>query len=388
MNHSEVSQLNFIEVILKTVERCNLNCSYCYFFNGGDQSYKKHPPFIRKDTILQITDFLEKGIAELGLKKIQIDFHGGEPTLQKKTEFDWMCTYLKDRLAFSAEVVFAMQTNGTLIDDEWIELFKKHDVGIGVSLDGPQKINDLLRVDHKGRGSHAKVVQGLKLLQQKYSVSSVGILSVINVNTDPREVYRHYVHELGVTRMDFLLPDFTHDNFKNQDPQDYGSYLCALFDEWTLDDNPHIYIRILNLVLSLILGTEAKYIPFNYFDLSREAITISSNGDLSPDDAFRSGWPAAMQLANARDTSLKSFLNRQEMQMIREARMHNPPVCKKCCWEKICHGGRPLINRFSKNSGFDNPSVYCAGLKKFYTEIANYLLKNGFSKRRLQEALL
>src|SRR5438105_10663432 len=83
--------IDTLEVILKTVERCNIACRYCYFFFGGDTSYERHPPCITRATVNEVAGFLKAGAVDLGIDKLQIDFHGGEPLMQKLCDFDWMC---------------------------------------------------------------------------------------------------------------------------------------------------------------------------------------------------------------------------------------------------------------------------------------------------------
>jgi uncharacterized protein len=386
-----VESIDALEVIFKTAERCNLNCSYCYFFHAADDSYKKHPPLVKRDTVINLVDFLIQGARELGLKHVRIDFHGGEPTLQKKSDFDWMCSHIRENLSPFVGLQFSLQTNGTLIDAQWAELFSKHQVSIGVSLDGTEAVNDTFRLDHQGRGSYKNTVRGIQVLQtyaEQRKIPSLGLLSVINVDTSPEEIYHHFVHELKQNRIDFLLPDFTHDTFDGKDPIVYAHYLIRIFKEWIKDDNPDIHIRLLNSIASSLSGGPSYLMDFGSIKFTQELITFSSNGDLSPDDTLCSYVPHFRNLGNVRDTSLKNLLNNKKILLIREARKNSPSVCKTCCWENICGGGTRLVHRFSAKNGFDNPSVYCSGLKKLYASITQYLIQNGISQQRIEQVLI
>jgi uncharacterized protein len=121
-------------IILKTVERCNINCSYCYYFNSKDQSYKTRKPYITNEMVSNFIEFIKSGVNDLKITNLVVEFHGGEPLMQKKAEFASMCQSIRNQLenyATIKSVTFALQTNGILIDEEWIDIFKKHKVGIG-----------------------------------------------------------------------------------------------------------------------------------------------------------------------------------------------------------------------------------------------------------------
>ena len=147
-------QVNCLDVVLKVAERCNLGCPYCYYFYQENDLHKGSPAFMSEATARAVAVFLRRGVQEHRIEHLFIGLHGGEPTLLPKARFDQICTILRDALADVTTVHFAMQTNGTLLDDEWIELLAKHHVMVGVSIDGPPHIHDAARPDHRGRGSY------------------------------------------------------------------------------------------------------------------------------------------------------------------------------------------------------------------------------------------
>lgn len=377
-----------LEIVLKTVERCNINCSYCYFFNGGNETYKFHPPYITQETLLNIAHFLRQGCQELFPEKIEIIFHGGEPLMQKKAQFDEMCLLFSNALSKKTELTFALQTNAMLVDQEWIDLFAKHRVGIGVSLDGPKFYNDLHRVDHRNRGTYDRVIKGLTRLNQAAElnqIGKIGLIGVINPEFDPKILYRHFVDDLKMHHMNFLLPDFTHDTFHGT-VESYGKFLCTLFDEWAKDDNPDIEIKIIKSVFSLLNSgfseTKQDEIPGNVI------LVIGSNGDIAPDDVLRVThvWDRQEEV-NVKNISLKDYLASPLLDKLRDAENTCPEICKNCCWGNVCKGGM-LIHRHSKKNTFNNPSVYCEAIKDFYSHITAYLLENGIPFSNFYNALL
>ena len=385
-------QFQQLEVILKTVERCNIACSYCYFFFGGDDSYLRHPPVISIDTITKLVPFLRDGCKSCGCEVLQIDFHGGEPMLQKKKDFDKMCEILQEGLPDLKELRFAIQTNGMLIDDEWIALFEKYNVGVGVSIDGPENVNDKYRVDKKGKGTYQRVLQGIKKLEIAKSEGKIreyGSLAVINPEFSAKQIYRHIVDTVNIKQMDFLLPDFIHSSFDVHSQKtgivadDYGQFLCELFDEWVIDDDPSVYVRILHSTMSLLMGKNSSLTSFGPLSRKKFAFTIASNGDIFPDDTFRILDPSfTIPHMNIAKNSLNEFLNCQTLQTLIEENKKIPNGCSECCWKNICRGGS-LIHRYN-NNGFDNPSLLCSGLKKLYSHVTNYLLKNEISIETVQ----
>ena len=378
-----------LEVILKTVERCNLNCSYCYFFNAGDESYKNHPPFIALDTIHEVAKFLLQGAQELKLERILLELHGGEPLLQPIKEFDQMCTIFRDTLSPQLDLIMSLQTNGTIISDYWLDCFSKHNISVGVSCDGPPELHDKFRIDHKGRGSHAKIVANLKKMKEAESkklIPAIGLLCVIDPTHDAKVVYDHFTKDLDIKIIDFMLPDLTHDTFTG--PQDaYGKYLCRLFDVWTNDDDPTIQIRILSSTLGLLMGFKAGLSAAGPIINGYETITIASNGEVGPDDVLRSASPSYLDLRKTVfDTSLKSLLDHPFFEIPDKAIANLPQQCRACEWKNICQGGY-LVHRYSRTNAFNNPSVMCTSLKQFYSRVMAYLIDHGYQKNKILKVL-
>lgn len=378
-----------LEVILKVVERCNINCTYCYFFNGADRSYREHSPIIAAETIAATASFLRNGVVSLGLKSLQLDFHGGEPLLMKRQLFAEMCEHFRAVLAPVCDVQFCVQTNAIPINDDWIDLFTWYDVRASTSLDGPADYHDRDRVDFAGGGTHTRTMAGIHRLRDAVRAGRLkgfGALCVINPLHSPTRIYRYFVDELGLDAFDFLLPLMTHDSFAGPPPSAYGNFLCDLFDAWAADDDPRIQVRILNSVLSLLLGGPSRVTGFG-LELPL-AITVASDGSLAPDDTLRAcGTDAIRSNLTVFDTSLDSFLDSSLMRRLEDAHSNLAATCRACCWQTVCGGGQ-LVHRYALHRGFDNPSVFCEGLQPFFARVAAYLTNRGLPLGRLSEVLL
>ena len=385
MDQTYLSQVNTVEIVLKIVERCNLNCSYCYYFNGGNNDFEKMPAVMTPKTASDIGAFLAEGAKRIGINQVNLDFHGGEPLFLKKERFIEIVEALIDALDPDVKLRFAIQTNAALIDDEWIDILSKYNFLVGVSLDGPKSYNDKFRIDHKGRSSYDDTVNGIRLLREAYEsgrIKSYGGLAVINHD-------RHFVDDLKFPGLDFLLPDYTHDNFDSSTAAAYGDYLINLFELWK-EDFEDIEVRRINNLIAAFSGDETnRFVGFSKQAAKAIAFTIHSDGTCAPDDILRITpvWDEFIK-PNVTETTLEQFLLQPLLiQMEKESRAV-PPACEVCCWANICGGGGVQTHQYdSKNHSFHNPSVFCESLQQFYAHVAQFLLDNGMPQHRLLEIL-
>lgn len=377
-----------VEVIIKIAERCNINCDYCYFFNSNDSSFRHHPRFIGDSTIDAVIDFLRQGIMQYSIPRVMIDFHGGEPLLLAKSRFDALCSRFDTALAPLTELALRVQTNCTLVDSEWVNIFAKWRVAVGTSIDGSECVHDSHRVDFRGRGTYARTVRGLRLLQQAAQegrIVSPGVLCVIQPDENGAAVYRHLVHALGARRVDFLLPGTTHD-YGEQDPNaECGRFLTEVFDAWLEDGDVSISVRSLEGVLSLLQGGPTTVVGLGRPNIV--AFTISSDGSLGPDDLLRLCGPEIMDTGLKVDScSLADFLQSPLISALSRAADQLPEGCNACCWKYVCRGGH-LPNRYGNGRGFDNPSAHCKSLRRVYTRAAVQLLSEGVPVAELMHSL-
>jgi uncharacterized protein len=388
------TRIHRLQVILKVAERCNLACSYCYYFFGDDQSYKERPGVMRIETVHSVAEFLKKGATELKLAVVQIVFHGGEPLLLKKGAFDEMCTVLRGAFeGHSTQLIMTLQTNGTLVDDEWVQLFIKHRVAIGTSLDGPQEYNDIYRVDHKGRGSHAKIVAGVNRIIQAYRAGAKTLgpagLVVVKPEWDYERIFHHLVQELGFPSFAFLLPDFNHDSipYTKEEIDLIGRRLCSIVDCW--EQNGVVEVREIKDVLDFFQVRRFNGEPdAGVTYLYNQILDIQSDGTVSADDSWMPSQKMreALPRFNIRDKSLAAILSHPFFRKSWIDQSTIPAGCQDCAWKFLCRGGA-LENRYKASSGVDNPSVYCEALKPFYERIVLYLVRGGYPVEKIRQAL-
>ena len=182
------------DFIFKVTSRCNLNCAYCYMYNKGDLSYLQQPKVMPLAVVDAAIGRIRAYSSASGTRRVSIILHGGEPLLAGQTFFRRFVEKANSELMPDIQPVFNMQTNGTLLDQSWLDLLRELDIRFGISLDGPESINDANRVDHRGQGSYARVRRAIDLVLADSRVDDLfdGVLSVINLDADPLEIYDLY----------------------------------------------------------------------------------------------------------------------------------------------------------------------------------------------------
>jgi uncharacterized protein len=361
------------QLILKVASRCNLNCSYCFVYNKGDSTWKTRPAVMPDQIFEWAIRRMRQHCLTTGQKRVSISFHGGEPCLVGPACFDAWCLKARRILEDVCSAELCIQTNGTLLNEHWAGLFRKHEVRVGVSMDGPPQYHDMFRVDHVGRGSHDHVVRGLLALQK--AGVPFGILAVIPLGAEPLEVHRHFL-SLGCDNITYALPHFTHDTIAPV-RQLYGRTPCAdflipVFDEWWFNGSMDVTIGDLWNMSRIIMGGRSQIET-----LGNEApryVFVETDGEIEGLDNLRVCVEGMAKIdLNVLTSDFQDILRIKGMhkKAIFEG-MDLPSACHACPERDTCAGGY-LPHRFSNVRGFDNPSVWCADLLKIFTHLRERL---------------
>ena len=371
-------------LVVKIAQRCNLNCSYCYMYQHADQSWRQRPPFMSEETFGHLLTRIEEYCDRRPGREMYISFHGGEPMLIGPRQFDRLAGMAVEKL--KDRVSLGMQTNGTLVNDEWIEVLKRHDLRVGVSLDGPPEIHDLSRFDHAGRGSYSEVVQGLRKLQENRVFSSV--LTVINPGQSGLEIYRH-IRSLGVRNMNFLLPDVTHDSRRLFYP-DFGAtpisdYLIPIFDAWFDEDDPNVVIRLFNAIITALMGSSPNFEGIG--NHCENYLVIDTDGNIQANDALKvcDAGISESGLNVARHGFDDLHLGLPLVNRLVHEGLSLSAQCQACAERDVCGGGA-VSTRYAKAKGFDNPSVWCADMLELIGHI-RARIGPGLGERALPETV-
>lgn len=382
-----------LEVIIKITERCNIDCTYCYMFNKGNDDFELNPPYIGDETISRTISFLEQGITDMGVKRLAIILHGGEPLMLKKERFIELCDALERRLKPLVKLTLGIQTNAILIDEEWLEIFGRYDFHVGVSLDGPEEVNDRYRIDKKGGGTYKDTVAGLERLQSAYAEGRLnhppGVVCVCSFDADATELYRFFTQTLKVKLVNFNLPMETHDDWSDAQAKKAKVFLADLFEAWISNNDPAVKIRMFDQMLRYFSGDVSFREHVSNIMRKHLMVVISSAGELSDHDDYKI-INFAQRGGTVFNTTLREFSNSQLRGYIDQLFSNLPDDCQECSWKYYCRGGVSQglgVTRYSRKDGFNNRSTMCEGLGEVYARGAGFLLRNGLATNTLTSSL-
>lgn len=372
---------------------CNLRCKYCYYLEKA-HLYRNAPARVMSDELLE--RFVQEYIQAQTMSQVLFTWHGGEP-LMRPLSFYRKAVALQEKYAFGRQIDNTIQTNGTLLTDEWCEFFKERNWLVGISIDGPREFHDEYRRTASNKPSWQKVMRGIRLLR-KHGVEWNAMAVVNDFNAGyPLEFY-HFFKEMGAKYIQFApvvermaahsdgrhlatlvdqecpVADFS------VSPAQWGDFLCAIFDEWVRHDVGQTYVEIFDCTLANWVGERPGICV--YAKECGHAGVMEFNGDVYSCDHFV--FPE-YKLGNIRDRTLVEMLygeQQRQFSCLKHASL--PKQCKECEWEFACHGECPK-NRFV-NDRYGNPGLnyLCSGYRHFYEHVAPYMdfMKKEFMNQR------
>jgi uncharacterized protein len=313
-------------------------------------------------------------------------FHGGEPLLAGQEFFRNFVREANAAFKGRVQLTYMLQTNGTLVTKEWLRLFRELHISFGISLDGPAEVNDRNRVDHTGAGSYAQVQHALQLVLADRGVQSLfdGILTVIDLKTDPLSLYHHW-RNMGISRCDFLLPDGTHDNPPpgmngTGSGTPYADWLIKIFDPWFANEDTKLSVRIFENIISLLFDPEGGIDSLG--GGKNGLLVIETDGGIEPVDVLKICGPSFTKLGlNVHRNKISDAYSSPLVQLYQQGAAGVCGTCLTCPAVKVCGGGY-LPHRYSRKNGFSNPSVYCRDLLKLITHIRSRVLESTTNETR------
>ena len=368
-------------VMLKPVgAACNLACDYCYYLEKSNL-YKQQSHRIMTDELLE--RFIKEYIEAQTMNEVLFTWHGGEPTLRPLSFYQKAVT-LQQKYARGRRIDNALQTNGTLLTDEWCRFLKANNWLVGISIDGPAEFHDRYRRDNRGKPSFEKVMNGIRLLQ-KHGVEWNAMAVVNRYNADHPKAFYDFFKRINCQFIQFapiverIMP---HDDGRHLaalgeaagemvsdtsvTPEQWGTFLCGIFDEWKKADIGKVFVQIFDSMLANWVGVMPGTCIF-----SKEcghAGVMEYNGDVYSCDHFV--FPQ-YKLGNIYQHTLLEMLYGEKQRYFSQLKYNRlPRQCKECRWAFACHGECPK-NRFLKDR-YGNPGLnyLCAGYRRFFEHIA------------------
>lgn len=373
------------QLLIKVAARCNIDCSYCYWFR--DAAVYTKPKLMSGDVLRQLLRRIEDHIIRYSLTEFPLILHGGEPLLWGAENFQRMAVACEDITARTqCEIPIAVTTNGVLIDEIWLDCFKAHDITVAISLDGPAHIHDARRRTFQGMGTHAAVERAARMLLS-HDIATIA-LAVCNPAHEAKEYFEFFAAS-GIRNYDIMIPDATVD----ENPPHIAAFYKGLFDLW-LEANRHrqtVSIRIITDMVSALLGNHSPTEGVGYSPV--ELCTVMTDGSVEAHDVLRiAGDGVTRTTFNIFEHAIDDVRNEPHWKAAREASINLCEQCRRCAFRDACGGGY-LPHRFSKENGYDNPSVYCDDLYATFEHIRSaleshvYVVTSGGERLKVSDEL-
>lgn len=369
---------------------CNLACHYCYYLEKA-KLYQDNPRQIMTDELLE--KFIKEYIESQTMPQVRFTWHGGE-TLMRPLDFYKKVVALQRKYAGGRTIDNCIQTNGTLLTDDWCRFFHDNHWLVGVSIDGPQEFHDEYRKNKQGKPSFVKVMQGINLLN-KHQVEWNALAVVNDFNADYPLDFYHFFKEIGCRYIQFtpiVERIFQHSDGRylasveegatetvtdfSVTPEQWGNFLCTIFDEWVRNDVGEYFIQLFDATLANWVGEQP-----GVCSLAKNcghAGVIEFNGDVYACDHFV--FPQ-YKLGNIYSKSLVEMMySEKQLQFGRHKYEKLPKQCKQCQYLFACNGECPK-NRFCKTaSGETGLNYLCKGYYQYFDHVAPYM---DFMKKEL-----
>lgn len=379
-------------VMLKPVgSQCNLACDYCYYLekkllSNGTSS-------ILSDVLLE--RFIQQYIAAQTIPQVLFTWHGGEPLL-RPLDFYRRAMELQARHAHGHHIDNCLQTNGTLLTDEWCRFFRDNGWLIGISIDGPAHLHDAYRHDRHGTATHAQVMRGIELLD-RHGVEWNALAVVTEQTTREPLAFYHFFKQIGCHYLQFtpvVERFFPHSDGRtlahasqsgtltpqSVTPEGWGHFLCTLFDEWVRMDVGDTFVQLFDATLANWAGEPPGICA--YSPTCGHAAVMEADGNVYSCDHFV--FPE-YRLGNLHTHTLAELLYSPRQTLFGQAKTTSlPKQCLQCQWRFACHGECPR-NRFCHTTDGESGLNYlCAGYHRFFAHCAPYM---DFMLQQLQQGL-
>lgn len=397
MSRSEDIELRYgapIYVMAKPVgAACNLRCGYCYYLEKSGL-YNEASRLMSDDT-LEL--FVREYIRAQTTPEVLFIWHGGEPLLRSRSFYE-RAIELQKRYADGRRVDNCIQTNATLLDDEWCKFLGKHRFLVGVSIDGTREMHDAWRKTSNGESSFRDVVRGIRLLE-KYGIEWNAMATVNAMNVEhPLEFYRFFRDELECRYLQFTP---VVERISKEDgverlmhaeelggkvapysitAEQWGRFLCAIFDEWVRNDVGTTFVQLFDTTLANWVGAPSGVCTMSKY--CGHSAVVEHNGDVYSCDHFVF---SEYRLGNIKESSLIDMMYGAKQREF-GARKHTslPSKCRRCRYEFACHGECPRNRFLATEDGESGLNYLCEGYYAFFDHASEAM---EYMRRELEQGL-
>jgi len=372
LQYKGASKMTALNLLLKPASgSCNLRCRYCFYADEAGKRETACHGLMTEDTAESI---ISKSFAT-ATATCHFGFQGGEPMLRGLAFYEKFIALCEGHNASHIQTTYSIQTNGTLIDDQWARFFRRHHFLVGVSLDGDKTLHDLNRVDAEGKGSFDRVLQALWLLE-KYDVE-YNILTVVTSQT-VRNIERiyHFYKKNNLRYQQYIpcldpLGESRGDRDYSLTPDGYGNFLCRLFDLWYHDyiKGELISNRYFENLAAILYGLPPESCGMS--GICNPQITVEADGSVYPCDFYMLD---AYRLGNFRQGTFADFDDQLAKSGFVMESKQGLGSCKQCRYLSLCRGGCRR-DRQAKDLHVLGENYFCSAYKQFYKYAVPRLLQ-------------
>ncbi|MFE2430202.1 FxsB family cyclophane-forming radical SAM/SPASM peptide maturase [Streptomyces sp. NPDC059373] len=376
LRRSGVRPVPLRQFVLKVHSRCNLACSYCYVYEGADQSWRTRPSRVPTKTMQWAARRIAEHVREHRLREIRIEMHGGEPLLSGPALLVEYADLVRSAVPAGCTVHVSVQTNGTRLTQRTVAVLAAARIRVGLSLDGGTAALNRRRTTRSGRPAWPAAARAARLLTRHPEVYA-GLLCTVDLTADPVEVYRSLL-SLRPPSVDLLLP---HGNWTTPPPglpaapeTPYGDWLATAFDLWWHGDSgtgPPVRVRLFNEIVALLLGSPSATEAVGLSPMA--AVVIDTDGAIEQVDSLKSAYEGAPETGlDVVFDSLDRALDHPGIAARQLGAAGLGAECRACPVVNVCGGGN-YVHRYRAGTGFLHPSVYCADLERLIRHAATRL---------------
>ena len=359
-----IASREFQVFVKPTGSICNLACHYCYYLKKK-HLYPKDESLRMPDNILET--YIAQHIEAFPGPVINFSWHGGEPTLLGLDYFRKIVGLQRKYLPANRRITNGMQTNGTLLNEDWCRFLAAEDFSVGLSLDGPAELHDQFRSTSGRKPTHELALRGYELLRQhRIPCDILCVVNAVNVQ-HPERVYRFF-KQIKATYIGFLplvepVPEAQAGVSTRTVPAEaWGCFLCAIFDEWKQLDIGKLKVQIFEEAARTAFGQEHALCIFR--KTCGDIPVVEHNGDFFSCDHY---VRPEHRLGNIMETPLVVFLESSRQIDFGRAKLDSlPRYCRECTVREMCHGGCPKDRFLRTPDGEAGLNYLCAGYKQFF----------------------
>jgi uncharacterized protein len=383
----------FHAMVKPTGAICNLDCAYCYYLHK-EELLGSNSKFRISDEVLEahVRQYIESQRGD----EVVFSWQGGEPTLLGLGFFENVVALEKKYQRPNQRIENDLQTNGTLLNDEWCAFLRENNFLVGLSIDGPQELHDRFRVDKGGRPTFEKVFAAGRLLQ-KYEIPFNTLTVVNRVNAKrPLDVYRFLSRELRPRELQFI-PCVEPKVFKNTapqrwdlhtlpvqdspaahpgspdsvvtdwsiDPDDWGYFLGKVWDDWYRRDYGKVHVNLFETAVAQWMGMDSQLCIYNEF--CGKGVALEHDGSVYSCDHYV--YPE-YKLGNIAEQHISRMVFSEGQKKFGFAKFHDlPQPCRDCKYLFACNGECPKNRLIRTRDGEPGLNYLCSGLLKFWQHI-------------------